>query len=266
MARFSRTSRLPHPKACANVCFAMRKLSISLGSSPIMSALFAGVFAIGFSLNAVASDSSSKAKGKTPPAPPPVVIPSMEASGSFFANTLAVEVHFGRVPRPQLTASGTGVPDSATSGGGGKGGGRRGGRGGFHGGGSSRRESSGEDLGDYSGDPLMRGVPDAGDRRMNIRAENNPSTQLRLVFTNHGTAPVVIEVLDFNSILGDFAVKPDKITVAPGATVEAEPMISRLGIPTEDVPIKVRLSNGSTSEQQTLVLKMSAGSSEIRQN
>jgi len=111
----------------------------------------------------------------------------------------------------------------------------------------------------------MRGVPDAGDRRLNIRAENNPSTQLRLVLTNRGSAPVVIAVLDFNSVLGDFAVKTDKITVAPGASVEAEPMISRLGIPTEDVPIKMRLRNGGTSEQQTLVLKMTAGAATPRQ-
>jgi len=48
--------------------------------------------------------------------------------------------------------------------------------------------------------------------------------------------------------------------VAPGATVEADPMISRLGIPTEDIPIKVRLSNGSASEQQTLTLKMPVAS------
>jgi len=42
------------------------------------------------------------------------------------------------------------------------------------------------------------------------------------------------------------------------ASVLLDPMISRLGIPTEDVPIKVRLRNGSASEQQTLVLKMPA--------
>ena len=191
------------------------------------------------------------------------MIPNMDASGTFFANMLAVEVHFGRVPRPRLAASGTNAPDSTAPADSGKGGGKRGGGGkgggGFRGGGggSGRRGGGGGgEAGDYSGDPLMRGVPDTSDRTPNIREERNPATQLRLALTNHGTAPVVIEVLDFNSILGDFVVQPEKITVAPGATVEADPMISRLGIPTEDIPIKVRLSNGNASEQQTLVLKM----------
>ena len=223
-----------------------------------MSALLAGVFAISLSTAAVAVDSSSK--GKTPPAPPSVVIPNMDASGTFFANTLAVEVHFGRVPRPRVAASGTNTPDNATpAAGSDKGGGRHGGgKGGYYAGGSSRRQGTGDFGGDYSGDPLMRGVPDASDRGMNIHEERNPSTQLRLALTNHGATPVVIEVLNFSSVLGDFAVKPDKITIAPGATVEAEPMISRLGIPTEDIPVKVRLSNGSASEEQTLALKMPA--------
>jgi len=244
----------------------MRIFSISPGSAPIASAIlflfFAGILAISLgAANAIAAD--SPAKGKTPPAARPMMIPNMDATGMFFASTLAVEVHFGRVPRPRLAASGTNAPDIATPGGGGKSGGRRGGKGGggFRGGGGSGRHGGGGgggggDLGDYSDDPLMRGVPDAGDRAINIHEERNPATQLRLSLTNRGTTPLVIEVLDFNSVLGDFAVQPDKITIAPGATVDADPMISRLGIPTEDVPIKVRLSNGAASEQQTLVLKM----------
>jgi len=205
----------------------------------VLSAVLAGGLAAGFCVDAGAAGifSRTKEKEKAPSASQPAVIHNMEAKGVFFAGTVGVEVHFGRAPRLQksgeLTTSGTGavLKDAPKDDGKGRRGPRRGG-----GVGEGRKEG----------------------RETNIREERNPPTQLRLVLVNRGAAPVVVEVLDFSSALGNFAVKPGKITVAPGASAEADPMFSRLGIPTEDVPIKVRLRSGGTSEQQTLVLKMPA--------
>jgi plastocyanin len=81
---------------------------------------------------------------------------------------------------------------------------------------------------------------------------------LRLRLTHHGAEPVDVEVLDFNSDLGNFVVQPAKIAVPPGETVKAEPMTSRLGVPAVDaIPITARLRvSGKTGkvEQQVLTL------------
>jgi len=227
--------RLSRAKVCANVGFVMRMFLNSSGRLPILSAVLTGVLAAGFGVDAGAAGIFSKTKEAAAPASQPAVIHNMEASGTFFAGTIGVEVHFGRAPRLQksgeLSTSGTGavLADAPKDGGKGKRGGRRGGE-----------ERRGEG------------------RETNIREERNPATQLRLVLANRGPVAVVIEVLEFSSALGNFAVKPGKITIAPGASAEADPMFSRLGIPTEDVPVKLRLRGGGISEQQTLVLKMPA--------
>lgn len=169
-------------------------------------------------------------------------IPKMEATGAFFSGAVVVNVHFGRMERPRKDAPGADGKPSANAPAG-KGGGKRkgAGKGGPPPGGGGR------------------GGGDPSERTPNIREERNPPTQFRLSLTNAGKEPLVVEVLDFDSLLGNFAVKPDKITIAPGATVEADPMISRLGIPTEDLPLKIRMRTGGvrgTPEQQTLMLKI----------
>jgi len=70
---------------------------------------------------------------------------------------------------------------------------------------------------------------DAGARPPPIHASNQAPIQLRLRLTNHGPAPADVAVEDFDSALGNFVVQPEMITVKPGESVEAEPMISRLG-------------------------------------
>ena len=89
-----------------------------------------------------------------------------------------------------------------------------------------------------------------------IRASNEPPVQLQLRLTNHGETPVVAEVLDFNSDLGNFVVQPPKITLPPHEAVEADPMTSRLGVPAvEEIPVTVRLRINGKSETQVLKLK-----------
>src|SRR5258708_266210 len=74
------------------------------------------------------------------------------------------------------------------------------------------------------------------------RASTAPPVQRRFRLTNHGDKRVDVEVLDFNSALGNFAVQPAKITVPPHESAEADPMTSRLGVPAvEEIPLTVRL-------------------------
>ena len=89
-----------------------------------------------------------------------------------------------------------------------------------------------------------------------IRASNEPPVQLQLRLTNHGDGPVVAEVLDFNSELGNFVVQPPKISLPPHEAVEADPMTSRLGVPAvEEIPITVRLRIDGKTETQVLKLR-----------
>jgi hypothetical protein len=81
---------------------------------------------------------------------------------------------------------------------------------------------------------------------------------MRLRLTNHGESPLEVEVLDFNSELGNFVVQPAKLTLPPGEPVEAEPMLSRLGVPAvEEIPLTVRLRVGGRSGQaETQILRL----------
>lgn len=170
-------------------------------------------------------------------AQPPIV--KMEAHGLFFAGQIEVEsllapggMHWG--------TRGKEAKDGPPRGGGGDF--RRGGGmgGGGPGGGGRRGRMGGDDDGP----------------RSVMRASNLPPVQLRLRLTNHSSAPAEIEVLDFNSDIGNFVVQPEKILLAPGDSIEADPMISRLGVPGDEVPITVRLRFAGRTEEQVLTLKM----------
>jgi hypothetical protein len=79
--------------------------------------------------------------------------------------------------------------------------------------------------------------------------------QLHLRLTNHGTEAVEVEVLDFNSDLGNFVVQPRKIALAPGASAEADPMTSRLGLTAEAIALTVKMRVNGKVEQQVLPLE-----------
>jgi hypothetical protein len=171
-------------------------------------------------------------------------VPRMEARGMFFGGQVEAEVllartgaHWGRKDE----SGGTGKEDQAGgghfSGGGGMGGGHRGG-------------------GHSGGGGAMGGTSDGGPQSPPIHAINQPGVQLRLRLTNHEAGQIVVEVLDFNSALGDFVVLPEKIVVRPGESVEAEPMVSRLGVGSTEIPLTLRIRIEGKTDQQVLSLKV----------
>ncbi len=174
------------------------------------------------------------------------VIPRMEARGTFFDGRIEAEVLLARVgahwKRQDDTAPATGRREAGGGGFSGRVGGFGGGHGGHRGGGG--RGGGGEGGGESD-----------APSRTPIHASNLPAAALRLRLTNHGDAPVAVEVVDFDSSLGDFVVEPEKIALPPDTPTEAEPMISRLGIGTEDIPLTVRLRLGGRGEQQVLTLR-----------
>jgi hypothetical protein len=174
----------------------------------------------------------------------------MEARGLFFGGQVEAEALLARAGaqwarNEESGGTGTSGPRSGGhfNGGGGFGGGHGGGRrGGGHGG-----SGGGEGPGGGPEEGIQRAPP--------IHAANQPEVQLRLRLTNHRDVPIVVEVVDFNSDLGDFEVQPESITVQPGASVEADPMVSRLGVGADAIPLTVRLRVEGRSDQQVITLK-----------
>ena len=176
----------------------------------------------------------------------------MDGQAAFFAGQIDAEVMLAKSDAVWKNPSA--AESSERSGGGGRGGfsgglgggGRRGGGGGGGGG----RRGGGEAPAQAAGDSTPRAPA--------MRASNAPPIQLRLRLTNHGDQPVDVEVLDFNSELGNFVVQPTKITLPPHESVEADPMTSRLGVPAvEAIPITVRLRiGGKSGKVETQVVKL----------
>lgn len=172
------------------------------------------------------------------PAPTATSAPEMAAHGNFFVGQLETEVLLSR------GGFGPRSDDSGSRGRAGYGGGRRRAGAAYREGGesSATRGALGRDA-----DPASH-----------IVASNKPPVRLQLRLTNHGSEPVDVEVLDFNSDLGNFVVQPKKMSLPPGASVEAEPMTSRLGVAADALPLIVRIRRNGQVEQQVLTLEVIA--------
>jgi hypothetical protein len=78
-----------------------------------------------------------------------------------------------------------------------------------------------------------------------------PPVTLHLILTNRGTDPVTVSMIDFDSEMGNFAVEPDTLTLAPGQSGEPTPMVSDLGVSSDTIMFKVTLKYGATRESRT---------------
>jgi hypothetical protein len=82
-----------------------------------------------------------------------------------------------------------------------------------------------------------------------------PPVTLRVELANHGTDPIEIEVSEVSSELGNFAPRPASLTIPPGATGVLDPMISQLGVTSDDIPLKLTVRSGGKSETQIVSVK-----------
>jgi hypothetical protein len=82
-----------------------------------------------------------------------------------------------------------------------------------------------------------------------------PPVTLRVQFENRGPEPVVLEVTEVNSDLGNFAVRPPKITIAPGEKGMLDPMISQLGVSSDEIPLKLAIRVAGKKETQVVPVK-----------
>ena len=82
-----------------------------------------------------------------------------------------------------------------------------------------------------------------------------PPVTLRVLFENRGTEPMELEVTEVNSDLGNFAVRPPKLTIAAGEKGVLEPMISQLGVTSDEIPLKLSVRSGGKKDQQIVIVK-----------
>ncbi len=90
-----------------------------------------------------------------------------------------------------------------------------------------------------------------------IRARGSPMppVTLNVLFENRGTEPLTIEVTTVDSELGNFAVRPEKLTLAPGEKGTLDPMISQLGVTNDEIPLKLELRTAGKKESQVVLVK-----------
>jgi hypothetical protein len=78
-----------------------------------------------------------------------------------------------------------------------------------------------------------------------------PPVTLHLILTNRSPSPMTVTIADFDSDMGNFAVDPDTLTIAPGQSAEPTPMVSELGVSSDVLPFKVTLKYGAARESRT---------------
>lgn len=82
-----------------------------------------------------------------------------------------------------------------------------------------------------------------------------PPVTLRVKLENKGAEPMEVEVTDVNSDLGNFAVRPPKLTIAPGETGTLDPMISQLGVTSDEISLQVAIRVAGQKEMQVITVK-----------
>ena len=83
-----------------------------------------------------------------------------------------------------------------------------------------------------------------------------PPIALRLRVTNLAKEPVDVEIIECDSLLGNFAVRPEKITIAPGESGSPDPMTSLLGLSDGEFQLKIGLKVGTLKETKILMMRV----------
>jgi hypothetical protein len=82
-----------------------------------------------------------------------------------------------------------------------------------------------------------------------------PPVTLRVQLENRGMEPMEVEVSEVSSDLGNFAPRPAGLSIPPGTTATLDPMISQLGVTSDNIPLKLTVRTGGKSETQILAIQ-----------
>jgi hypothetical protein len=157
-----------------------------------------------------------------------IMIPTMGAETGFFNDQLLVEANLGRGFRPRMVKPGW----------------------------KSRGGENAFATTIYS-DEAAREIAEEEEEGMFIPRMRNstlPPVALRLRVHNLTTAPLEVEFIECKSYLGNFAVRPEKITIAAGESGQPDPMVSLLGVSGQEIPVTITLRLGDKRETHTVIL------------
>ena len=87
-----------------------------------------------------------------------------------------------------------------------------------------------------------------------VRPLSRPPVTLEVSLHNLSDAPVDVEIREVNSALGNFAVRPEHLLLAPDAESALDPMVSQLADVGDDVPVTVSLRLAGKTETQVITM------------
>jgi hypothetical protein len=82
-----------------------------------------------------------------------------------------------------------------------------------------------------------------------------PPVTLHLILHNTSKETFSVTIIDFDSDLGNFAVHPDVLSLAPDQSAEPDSMVSQLGVGSDLIPVKVTLMKGGVRETKLVQVK-----------
>jgi len=111
-------------------------------------------------------------------------------------------------------------------------------------------KKSGREKGDYTYQNYAEG------ESKQLLGSPLPPVTLHLILTNRSPNPMTVTMVDFVSDMGNFAVDPETLTIGAGQTAEPTPMVSELGVSSDEMPFKVTLKYGVARESRTFPVKI----------
>lgn len=82
-----------------------------------------------------------------------------------------------------------------------------------------------------------------------------PPVSIHLRLENKTDAPQDVEVLEASSELGNFAVRPGHLVIAPHEVGTFDPMVSQLGVTSDDIPLTLTLRLGQERDSQVITVR-----------
>jgi len=127
------------------------------------------------------------------------------------------------------------------------------------------RRPSGSISQDYADNPFEEGSEDR-DRyskdeidemygKVNYQYILPPRLALTLSFVNKGKQPLVVTITEVNSVMGNFAPRPETLMLGPGEEGRVDPMLSSFDNNFEALDVTVGIRLGARAEEQVLHLR-----------
>lgn len=91
--------------------------------------------------------------------------------------------------------------------------------------------------------------------KKDYEAVTPPRSALTFRFTNSGPQPISFTIVDVNSPLGDFAPRPDKLTIAPGEQGSIDPMLSNRDDNFDELDVTLVIKIDGKNETRILKLQ-----------